>query len=671
MAHVDFSPSRFHELLGQEWLATNGIGGYASSTVPGLNTRKYHGLLVAAMSPPLRRMVILSRVEETVRAASGEDSLACCEYPGVIFPLGHQRLRGFSNEPFPRWAFQGNGWTIQKSLELLHGENTVCLTYTLLTAHDPVELSLRPLLALRGIHELMYQWNGRLFAENRGKSTSQLHVPPTNRTPEVFFAHDGQFESRPDWYLATIYRRETERGYSGLEDLWTPGVVSWQLKPGQSVHFVCSLDPIDLETVLAKARDQSTAAITGATTASDEIASALSRAASHFVVHGKATDPTRPSVGINTQYPWSAPSIRDALIAFTGLLLIPRRFAEAKSFLQSTIGLLQRNQLPSELSEDAISPAYRGTDVALWLFPAFHDYLRYAGDKAFARETLDTLLAIIDAYRGGKVANVQIGSDGLLRNRLPGGTWMDARSEHWVITPRTGATVELNALWYNALAVASDACAKFDRPAISAQLLGEMTRVRSAFNDKFWNARAGCCFDAVDDDKVDDALRPNQVLAASLPYPVLAAERHAPMLQAIQQSLLTPLGLRTLAPGDAGYRGRYTGDIVARDQAYHQGTVYPWLLGPYIRACVRAAKASPQARAAARQLLQRCIEHLQSAGLGQLPELYDGDAPHAAGGAIASARSVAELLRAYVEDILNTPPQLPIALKNSQLAPTK
>jgi glycogen debranching enzyme len=269
------------------------------------------------------------------------------------------------------------------------------------------------------------------------------------------------------------------------------------------------------------------------------------------------------------------------------------------------------------------------------------------------------------------VSNVQVGADGLLANRLPGGTWMDARVEKWVITPRVGETVELNALWYNALAVASDWCAKFDRPEISTQLLGEMTRVRNAFNEKFWNERAGCCFDVIADGKPDDAVRPNQLFAASLAYPVLAPERHAKMLQTIQQSLLTPGGLRTLAPDDAKYRGKYAGDVVARDQAYHQGTAYPWLLGPYIRAFVRAANGSPHARASAREMLQRCVDHMQSVGLGQIPELFDGDAPHRAGGAIASARSVAELLRAYVEDILNSPSQLPIAPKTTQLAPTK
>ncbi|HTL31378.1 MAG TPA: amylo-alpha-1,6-glucosidase, partial [Tepidisphaeraceae bacterium] len=364
-------------------------------------------------------------------------------------------------------------------------------------------------------------------------------------------------------------------------------------------------------------------------------------------------------------------SIRDALIAFPGLLLIPKRFVEAKSFLKSIIGLLQRGQLPSELSEDASAPVFRGTDVSLWLFPAIHEYLRYTRDDVFGREMLDTLLSVIDAHRRGQVPNVQIDADGLLANRLPGGSWMNARSDQWVVTPRTGQTVELNALWYNALAVASNLCQRFDRPEMHLELLGETNRVQAAFNARFWNDRAACCFDAIDDGKPDDAVRPNQVFAISLQYPVLAPERHASVLRVIEQLLLTPVGLRTLAPDDADYRGKYAGDVIARDQAYHQGSVYPWLLGPYIRAQVRLANSSLQSRTRSRQLLQHCFELIQSSGLGQLPELFDGDVPHRAGGSMASARSIGEILRAYVEDVLATSPQLPIAPKNSQLAPTK
>ena len=227
------SSPRIHELLEREWLAVNHLGGYACSTLPGLNTRKYHGLLVAAMAPPVRRMVILSRMEETVSTRGRDESLDCAEYPGVVHPQGHQLLRAFSHAPYPRWAYQGSGWTIEKSVRLVHGQNTVCISYTLLAADHPVQLKLRPLLALRGIHELSYQWNGRLKAQRRSKQSRLWHIPPTTRTPEVFFTHDGEFDSRPDWYLACIYRREQERGYAGLEDLWTPGLIHRTLSPGQ------------------------------------------------------------------------------------------------------------------------------------------------------------------------------------------------------------------------------------------------------------------------------------------------------------------------------------------------------------------------------------------------------------------------------------------------------
>ena len=235
---MDIAAADLDELIGREWLATNGLGGFAASTVAGMNTRKYHGLLVAAMAPPVRRMVLLSRVEETVFHNGWPFALACNEYPGVIHPVGHQVLKAFSYDPVPRWAYQADGWTLEKTLHLLPGENTVCLSYTLLAADRSADLELRPLFALRGIHELMYQWNARLGAEPH--PAGGLRIPPTSRTPEVFFAHDGKFAGEGYWYLNTIYRREQDRGYSGLEDLWTPGVVRWTLSPGQTVFSLSS-----------------------------------------------------------------------------------------------------------------------------------------------------------------------------------------------------------------------------------------------------------------------------------------------------------------------------------------------------------------------------------------------------------------------------------------------
>ncbi|MGH7215401.1 MAG: glycogen debranching enzyme N-terminal domain-containing protein, partial [Tepidisphaeraceae bacterium] len=249
-----FSPAgkSLDELASREWLATNGIGGFASSSVPLLNTRKYHGLLVAAMLPPVRRMVLLARMEETVSVDGWAAKLDVNEYPGTVFPQGHQLLAAFSHEPFPRWAYQGHGWTIEKGLRLLRGENTVLITYTLLHGDKPVTLELRPLFALRGIHELSYQWNGRLDTETRSKRHHR--IPPTSRTPEVFFAHDdGTFQNQGYWYLNAIHRREQERGYGGLEDLWSPGAVRATLSPGGCVRFVCSAEPIDMTRVLRDA----------------------------------------------------------------------------------------------------------------------------------------------------------------------------------------------------------------------------------------------------------------------------------------------------------------------------------------------------------------------------------------------------------------------------------
>ena len=248
MRPMSISDMSFENLIEREWIAVNGIGGYASSTVCGLNTRKYHGLLVAAMSPPARRMVLLSHVEETVWTSHGEFALANNEYPGTIFPRGFVYLRAFNVEPFPRWAYQGDGFTIEKSLRLLEGKNTACVSYSLLTGEKPVTLEIRALLALRGIHELMYQWNGRLSAES--KRSGQVRIPATTRTPEVFFAHDGEFGADPHWHLNAIYRREDERGYGGLEDLWKPGAFRWTLSPGQTAHLACSTEPVHLERVL-------------------------------------------------------------------------------------------------------------------------------------------------------------------------------------------------------------------------------------------------------------------------------------------------------------------------------------------------------------------------------------------------------------------------------------
>jgi predicted glycogen debranching enzyme len=668
MTAVNTTGMGLEDLINKEWIAVNHLGGFASSTVPSFNTRKYHGLLVAAMAPPVRRMVILSRVEETVIAAKKRIELANSEYPGTIHPEGFGLLRAFSPDPHPRWAYQGDGWTIEKSLRLLRGSNTVCITYTLLTGPSELKLELRPLLAMRPIHELTFQWNGRLDPEPRSTNgASYWRVPPTTRTPEVFFAHDGQQEPATGcWYLNTIYRRERERGYAGLEDLWMPGVVRWALRPGQRVHFVCSTEPIDLKRAIAQIESDDLARATApmvpgvAGAEPDATLDLLTRAAEQFIVNTGSADAS--AVHVLSGLPWSPPSVRDALIGFAGLFLVTKRFVEARSFLTLLASKLNGGLIPTELSEDGSAPQYDGADTSLWFIHAVHDYLRYTGDvKALADGLLDTCAKIIERYRDGTAGlGIKCDEDGLIGSRVPGmgTTWMDAKVGDWVVTARQGRPVELNALWYSALRIVAPWCDEADQPRRASELVALADRAKQSFNRVFWHDQSSCLYDVVTDYGVDAAVRPNQLLAMSLPHPVLDASRHAAVLASVTTQLLTPLGLRTLAPGDPAYQDRYGGDVVSRDRAYHQGSVYPWLLGPYIAAMLRVRGRTLEVRREALDLLRGCLHHMED-HLGQLCELFDGDAPHRPGGAIASARNVGQLVRCYVEDVLNVAPTPP------------
>jgi predicted glycogen debranching enzyme len=675
-------------LMEREWLAVNHIGGYASSTVAGLNTRKYHGLLVAAMSPPVKRMVLLSRVEEVVTHHGWTYPLACNEYPGTIHPRGDQSLVAFDAGPFPRWAYRGQGgpggqgWTLEKSLCMVQGQNTVVLSYALLGGDQTVDLELRPLFALRGIHELMYQWNGKLQSEQR--SPGHHRIAATSRTPEVFYAHDGAFESQPNWYLNSIYRREQERGYAGLEDLWTPGVVRWTLRPGQVVHFACAADPLDLQTALTHseqappARSVTTLPIgeRAGVVASDPIDSAdqqtlelLHQATAEFLVElppDRACGAAQADY-VMAGYPWSPPSPRQTLIGFTGLLLVPGRFDLARRLLLALADRLVDGLLPSALVESG-DAVYRGADVSLWFVNAVLAYFRYSGDESALRDRLlDAAVQIVDRYRRGTRLDIATDSAGLLHAGQPGiaVTWMDAQVGDWVLTPRNGLAVEINALWYNAvrsLAWLQQRLAPAESAESAAQLETLAASIKSAFNIRFWNASAHCCFDVIDGDSADACIRPNQLLAISLPFPVLDSGHWDAVVECVRNQLLVPTGVRTLAPTAPMYQGHYGGNVISRDLASHNGSALPFLLGAYVTAYLRVHGRGLGARSEARQALAPAIAYVSGPGLGHLSELFDGDRPHRPGGVIASAAAVGEVLRAFSEDCLDRLPALPFPL---------
>jgi predicted glycogen debranching enzyme len=653
----------FDAELDREWLVANGLGGFACSTATSTNTRKYHGLLVAAMTPPVRRMVLLSRVEETVVCDGWSAPLACNEYPGTLYPRGDQSLRAFSADPFPRWVYQGSGWTLEKTLQMVPGENGVVISYTLLggAGMPEVELQLRPLFALRNIHDLTYQWNGQLSVEER--SPGHHRIPATGRTPEVFFAHDGVFETDGHWYLNNIYRREQERGYAALEDLWNPGVTHWSLRPGQTVWFACAVDPIDLPRLLGTIEERSAARdVAVATVASgDATLRSLLRAADAFVlsVPGHPGGPTASADYVAANYPWSPPSPRHTLTGFSGLFLVPGRFRAGRDLLLRLAGQMVDGVLPSALPEHGGRPVYFGVDTSLWYVNAVRNYLRYTGDADGVRGVLfEAVQSVIHWYTEGTSLGIRTDVDGLLTTNQPGvpTTWMDGLADGWVVTPRSGKAVEVNALWHNALCCAAEIAQALGKPEQAAGYDRMGSTAKGSFNRRFWNAAANCCYDVIEDLGADPSIRPNQLLAISLPYAVLTCNRFEPVLETVRLQLLTPVGPRTLSPADGNYRGHYAGNVVERDRAYHQGSVHPWLLGHYVTAYLKVNGRGPGARGEAADLLAGCLAHLRTVGEGQLCELFDGDAPHRPGGAIASAASVAELLRAYAEDVLDRQP---------------
>lgn len=619
-------PGELDSLIEREWLVTNGLGSYASSTIPGLHTRKYHGLLVAAMTPPGHRMVLLSRTEETVSCEAQHFPIDCNEYPGVFFPRGEKLLKQFESHPNPQWHYAAGAWKLQRELRLVEGQNTVVLTYTN-TGDGPIELSVRPLLALRSVHTLTYQWNGRLRVETHSKN--QIRVPATSRTPEVFIAHDGAFSTSSHWYLNQIYRLEERRGYSALEDLWTPGVVQFAIEPGQSTHLVCSAEPIDWPQAMqlpepVKLPDDPTLRL-------------LTRAAEQFVVSRAATGEVTSVAG----YPWLEPTPRAQLISFTGMFLITGRFDDAREVLLNLAAMFERGLLKGEAA-----------DVSLWFINAIWNYWRYTNDAETTRKLLDVAMGIIIAFRAGTAAGVSVREDGLIAYRIEGSaaTWMNGRLGDWIVTPRQGIAVETNALWFNAINIAAELTEQFGRPDVAT--LGQYAvGISASFNTQFWNAEAGCCFDVIDGDTKDASIRPNQLLTVSLPFAVLNVVRHPLMVEVVRRDLLTPVGVRTLDPKRSAYRPTCEGNVDARERACFNGAAHPWLLAHYVRASVKI-RGIRRSRAEAAAVIEPCLQYMRQRGTGQLPEVFDGDAPHAPGGAPASTVSVCELLRCYAEDVL-------------------
>jgi predicted glycogen debranching enzyme len=640
--------------LRREWLETNGLGGFASSTIIGLNTRRYHGVLVAATKPPVGRLVLLSKLEETLFIGGQPYELSANRYPGVVHPHGFRYLKQFRLDPFPVFTYKAEGIEIQKTLFMVHGENSTVVQYTLtgnnhLESPKTVRLEVRPLVAFRDYHITTHE-NGALRRDVE-QGPGLAAVAPYPGLPTLYLAHNAaKLQKTGDWYRNFEYDAERERGLDFAEDLFNPFVLSFDLSLKRTVSLIASIEQREASRAdeYRKAEIARRAKVVASSPIEDDFARTLTAAADQYIVsrEGQKT--------VIAGYHWFSDWGRDTMIALPGLTLPTGKPEVARSILRVFAKHVDQGMLPNRFPDAGETPEFNTVDATLWFFEAARAYLAYTGDLEFVRNELYPVFAdIISWHARGTRYGIQVDSSGLLSSGEPGVqlTWMDAKVGDWVVTPRRGKPVEIQALWYNALCIMDDLAGRFGDEAGQKGYRNMATVASSSFNRLFWNDKDGCLYDVVNGGPPDASIRPNQIIAVSLPHSMLPPERARSVVEKVQQHLLTPYGLRSLAPSDPQYRGRYTGGPAQRDAAYHQGTVWPWLLGSFVTAYVKVNGASDAARRQAAEWLEPLKEHLSDGGLGHISEILDGDAPQRPCGCVAQAWSVAEVLRAYVEDV--------------------
>ncbi len=701
MIRIDTGPTA--PKLDREWLETDGRGGYAASTLTGIHTRRYHGLMVANLQTPEDRHRLLSKLEDSLAVGGEEFFFTCHRYPGVLFPPGPSILREFILDIFPRFTYRAGDIHLQKSVMLIHGTGTLLVRYDLERSPAGGLLRLKPLLAYRGYHDLA-QENPHISGRTEGITNGFTIAPYAGMPPLAIRTNlPSRFHPSPVWYNRFEYTEERERGFDWHEDLFLPGIIEAPLGQGGTVILLASCEPSGEEPAalwdaeLARRREELTddekladsfltdrppeatgdqrrvaGSVTGRkpylnaqagdrerqykqtndkqgaggfTPDDRELLLALVRAGRQFLIR---TPSGRPAVIAG--YPWFGSWGRDTLISLPGLAFCSDRIGEGIEIL-TEIGRHEREGLlPNFFSGDGKPEAYNTVDSSLLYFWTVQELLRVTGNADLIRESFwPVMKRIIGRFMAG--TRFAIGTDerGLLhagdgRTAL---TWMDATVGGTPVTPRHGYPVEINALWYNALSFAHTLSERFADPEWS---FGDLiARTRSSFRETFWIPEGGYLGDVFHDGVLDTAVRPNQLFAVALPFSPLAPPEQAAVVRKVREELLTPCGLRTLAPADPAYRGRYRGNGAERDSAYHQGTVWPWLLGPFGEAALKVTGGQEDEKENLRTYLRNFLRnHLREACIGSVSEIFDGDAPHRPGGCIAQAWSVAELIRLFL-----------------------
>ncbi|MSU58369.1 MAG: glycogen debranching protein [Pedosphaera sp.] len=649
-----------------EWLETDGHGGFASGTVSGIRTRRYHALLLTATTPPTGRVVLVNGFEAWIKTPRGRFALTSQRYaPDVIHPDGAQRVKDFSMEPWPTWRFKfEDGTELTQELFIARESGVTALNWRLKSVQKNVRLFVRPLISGRDYHSL-HKENGS-FRFDQTPNGEKVLFRPYDGLPGIYamYSSNAHYTHEPVWYRNFCYAEERARGLDDTEDLASPGVFEWDLSAGEAVWLLTTAD----SPALSRKRDLSVRKFFECLRENEKLRRAdfpsrLHRAADDYIVSG------RNGKTVMAGYPWFTDWGRDTFIALRGLCLAGGRLADARDILVAWANSVSEGMLPNLFPDLGAKPEYNSVDASLWYVIAVHDLLQAASGSGVVspkdkRALQNAVEQILEGYSGGTRFGIRMADDGLLACGVPGVqlTWMDAKVGDWVVTPRIGKPVEIQALWLNALQIAAQFSPGWQK---------HFARGVKSFRDKFWNTERGGLFDVIDVNhragENDAAVRPNQIFAVGgLPFPLLDGERAKQIVSLVEEKLLTPLGLRSLAPGEADFKPRYEGGVWQRDGAYHQGTIWPWLIGPFVEAWVRVRGNTAAAKSEARaKFLAPLLTHLDEAGLGHVSEIADADAPHTPRGCPWQAWSVGELLR--LDQVVLAAPDLKTKMNRREL----
>jgi len=671
--------SHFDSMVGKEWLVTNGLGGYSSSTVLGVNTRKYHGLLVAAVHPPKDRRVFLTKLDEDLIIGNSISRLGANEFQNGFFPQGYSLLEEFSVSPFPRFVYSVKDVQVTKTVFMPYGKNAAIADYAIKSrGESDVEVKVFPIVNWRPFHQTTERSrvSGRFQQESSEREAKLVFSSPESAL--LLKSTSGRYVVQGKWVEHVYLREEADRGESCFDDCFQPGFFEFNVKAGEEKNFaivaVADESLIGASNVLS----QLPSSLHGLRSLFDSevkrcenlvtdfyIAHRSIRVsdwltwliltADSFVVRGKSEEEKLVIAG----YHWFESWGRDTFISLPGLLLVTGRFEDARKVFLSYAQYCKGGLIPNFIPDRGEQASYNTVDATLWYVNAVFQYLKYTGDFDFVHDHLwDTLKEILDNHVHGTSFGIHVDSDGLL---LHGSqlTWVDSSVEGKPVNPRAGKAVEIQALWYDGLKILALLAEKFGEKDRAESIAAMADRAKRSFLEKFWNAEKNCLHDVIGQDGNDASLRPNQIVTCALDFMILDREKAEKVVEVVERELLTPFGLRTLARSDSRYVGVYAGARRSRDRAYHNGTVWPWLLGPFTTAFLRVKDCTDLARGNVLKnfLMPFFMKQVFESGLGTLSEIFDGDPPHKPRGCVAQAWSIAEPLRAFVEDVMRVRPR--------------